>query len=122
MDKLERLEKQYIIEKINILYPINKIIIKHVFCLNKTNYFYHIVNNRVDEYYIVGESNIYNLIVDYKTDLVHLKKNKYDITHFRIFILKDNIYLQINDKKMYFINCLDSYLNEMFLSIYKQTF
>lgn len=111
--------QQYDIVKNNILYPLNKITIKNIYCLNETLYFYHIFENRQDSFFIIESSNIILLKINYieKSNKVYLKKNKYDILNLRFF----NNNLILNDK-LSFKNCKDILLKRIFYDVFNKTF
>lgn len=118
----EFLYQHFLVCKIDILYPKNKNVIKNVFCLNPTTYFYIVIQNRKDNYYILEESKLTKLRLDYiQNDCYYLKKNNYEFEKIRILLnTKNEIFMQLNEVKLFFKDCShDIYMTDMFHDIYK---
>ena len=118
---MNKIKTQYMIKKLDILYPLNKLVIKHLFCLNDLVYFYIVMKERKEYIYILEDSKMTNLELDYlQNNSYFLKKNIFNFKKIRLLHDKNKqVLLQINDKKMYFIECNDLYMYNMFNHIYK---
>ena len=99
----------------------NKIVIKHLFCLNQNIYLYLIIKERTEFYYILEKSKLIEIKLDYiQEGIKYMKKNTYSIK--KICIVQDvneNIYLKFNESNLLFKECLDKYMFDMFYDIYK---
>lgn len=118
---MNKINEQFMLKKLNILYPMNKIIIKHLFCLNKTIYLYFVIKERREFFYILEESILLEIKLDYMKDGIrYMKENKYGVKELIIVQdTKENIYLKMNDSNLLFKDCLDTYMHKMFYDIYK---
>lgn len=116
--------QQYNIVKMNILYPLNKVVVKNIFCINNYRYLFHINENRTDSFYIIEDSTIIKIKLDFiKSGVYFMKKNKYYIKLIKIVEdKKKNIYLNLNNTKIYLKNCIDIYLEKLFYDIYNYAF
>lgn len=120
---MNKIQEQYLKKVSDILYPKNKITIKGLFCINHVCYFYVIINDKKQEYYILEDSDLIYLRVDYidHNQIIYLTKNKYDLKNITFLQdANDKVYLKLNNSNLLIIESIDKYLNKMFLDIYNK--
>ncbi len=107
----------------------NKISIRGLYILDNDRYLYQVFNNCTEEWYMIFKNSFLKLNIIKKVSNAKIRKLYFNIGNNKFISLKmyynidkegrDNISikLQNNGKKYYSIK--DSYLNKMFLDIYR---
>ncbi len=107
----------------------NKISIRGLFILDNDRYLYQVFNNCIEEWYMVFKNSFLKLKIIKKASNTKIRKLYFDIGNNKVISLKmyynidkegrDNISIKLqNDGETYY-SIKDSYLNNMFLDIYR---
>lgn len=125
---LKNMTEQFEKSTIETLFK-NKISIRGLFILEDNRYLYQIFNNCKEEWYMISENSFLKLDIIKQASNMKVRKLFFAVGDNKYISLKeyynvnergqDNIYIKLhkNGEKYYSIS--DTYLNEMFIDIYR---